>query len=164
MKRCCICNAAIEHDDAPALVMSISGNPKLLCDDCVKVLDDITLGKDYDTIEAQIDKIGKIMSNNELDNLTFETMNSLLASAVARAKLIKEGKYDFALDEQKDDEEGFDEIPEELQETEEDREKDREDEEKMKKFDKIFNIIAATLVIVTIGFIAWRIVESFILK
>ena len=53
MKRCCICNAAIEHDDAPALVMSISGNPKLLCDDSVKVLDDITLGKDYDTIHRQ---------------------------------------------------------------------------------------------------------------
>lgn len=164
MKRCCICNAPIEHEDAPALVMSISGNPKLLCDDCVKALDEITLGKDYDTIEASIEKVGKMMSENELDSLTFETMNSLLASAVVRAKLIKEGKYDFSLDEKDNDEDGFDEIPEELRETEEDRERDRADEEKLKKFDKIFNIVAATLVILTIGFVAWRIVESFILK
>ncbi len=164
MKKCCICNAAIEREDAPVLVMSISGNPKLLCDDCAKVLDEITLGRDYDTICDEIDRIGKKMSVNETDGVTYETMNRLLANAAVRAKLIKEGKYDFAQDEITDDEDGFDEIPEELQETEEDRQKDKADEEKMKKFDKIFNIVAATLVIVTLGVIAWRIVESFILK
>ena len=65
MKKCCICDAAIEREDAPALVMSISGNPKLLCDDCVRALDEITLGRDYDTIVDEIDKIGKKMSDNE---------------------------------------------------------------------------------------------------
>ena len=163
MKKCCICDREIEREDAPVLVMSISGQPKLLCDDCTQSLDEITLGKDYDSIVAEIDKIGKKMSDLDPDGTTFATMNNIIASAAVRAKLIKEGKYDFSQDEASG-EDGFDEIPEELQETEEDRQKDKADEEKMKKFDKIFNIVAATLVIVTLGVIAWRIVESFILK
>ena len=59
MKKCCICDAVIEHEDAPALVMSIAGNPKLLCDDCVKSLDVITLGKDYDLVQWNINRIYK---------------------------------------------------------------------------------------------------------
>ena len=164
MKKCCICDATITNDDAPALVMSIAGNPKLLCEDCVKSLDIITLGRDYEAIEAELDKIGVKMSNADPDGTTYATMNSLIASAVARAKLIKDGKYDFSLDERDIDDESFDEIPEELLETEEDREKDRADEEKMKTFDKIFNIVAVTMVIITLGYVAWRLVESFILK
>ena len=163
MKKCCICDRAIEHEDAPVLVMSISGHPKLLCDDCAKSLDEITLGRDYDSIVAEIDKIGKKMSELDPDGTTYVTMNNIIASAVVRAKLIKEGSYDFSQDEATD-EDGFDEIPEDLQETEEDREKDRRDEERMKKFDKIFNIVALAAVGVTVGILLWRFVLSLILK
>lgn len=163
MKKCCICGAEVEREDAPVLVMSISGNPKLLCDDCAASLDVITLGKDFYAISDEMDKIGKRMSENDLDDVTYETMNRLLANAAVRAKLIDEGKYDFARDEMEDDDD-FDEIPEELQETEEDRQKDEEDKEKMRKFDRIFNITALTVIIITIGIVAWKLVESYIFK
>lgn len=162
MNKCCICDVDIEREDAPALVMSISGKPKLLCDECVHSLDEITLGRDYDTIVSEIDRIGKKMSQLDPDGTTYVTMTNIIASAIVRAKQIKEGTYDFSNDEA--DEEGFDEIPEELQETEEDRQKDKADEERLRRFDKIFNIVALSAIGVIAGIFIWRFVLSLILK
>ena len=91
------------------------------------------------------------------------TVNSVMKAAAERANLIKEGKYDFSLDEEPDEEEeGFDEIPEELLETEEDKELDRQDEEKLKKFDKVYNVIIAVALAATAGIIIWRILDTFL--
>ena len=58
-----------------------------------------------------------------------------------RAQKIKQGNYDFSLDEiaDADSEDGFDDIPEELRETEEDRLQDEKDAELLKKIDKVLN-------------------------
>ena len=82
-----------------------------------------------------------------------------MVDASERAKAIKDGSYDFALDEQADEDE-MDEIPEDMLESEEDVEKDKQDEEKLKKFDKVYNIILIVLGVVTLLVIGWNVLGA----
>ena len=72
---------------------------------------------------------------------------------------IKEGTYDFALD---DVEDGFDEIPEELQETEEDRILDEKEKAANEKFDKLMNKLWIVVGAVAAVAIIYKIVLFFI--
>ncbi len=163
MAKCCMCDKNIERDDAPVLAMGAAGNPRLLCDDCAALLDTATLGRNVEEIKPAILKISELMANNDPDELTFSVVSQLMLSAAERAKAIKEGSYDFSLDE-KSEGEGFEEIPEELLETEEDREQDRLEEEKSKKFDKFYDyaLIGAGIVLGII--IIWKLIETFFLN
>ena len=165
MKKCCMCQTVIERDDAPVLTMGAVGNPRLLCDECSELLDAATMGKDFDAIEAAMDKIGEKMGNGNPDRATYNIVSNLMAEAAGRAKAIKLGKYDFSKDEMSDelDEDEFAEIPEELLETEEDIAKDKEDEEKAKKFDKVYNIVLAVFIAAFVGILIWRIIQAYFL-
>ena len=100
-----------------------------------------------------MDSIGEKMAKNNIDDeLVITTVGELFIGAKKRAKAIKEGTYDFSLDEvpavtgeQQGDEE-FD-IPEELRETEEDKELDAKEEKKGAFFDKIFNWISLAVIL-----------------
>ena len=165
MKKCCVCETIIENEDAPLLTMGAVGTPKLLCDSCAELLDTATMGREYEEIESAMEEIGKRMAEGNPDRTTYGNVSVIMAQAAARAKLIKSGEYDFALDEQTaDDEDIPDDIPEELKETEEDRELDRKDEEKLEKFDKIYNILLIVAGVALVGMIAWKVIERFLLK
>lgn len=164
MANCCLCNKMIESEDAPLLSISAAGNHRYLCDDCAKLLDSATLGRDPDEIQSAMEEIGKIMANGEPDGLTYSTINKIIVDAAVRGKLIKEGVYDFSKDEEVSDEEEFDDIPEQLRETEEDIKKDELEAEKLKKFDKIYNIILIIAIGVTAGVLVWKLIERFLLK
>lgn len=161
MAKCCMCERKIEREDAPVLTMSIGGSPRLLCDDCAALMDTVTLGRDYDQIKAAMEKVGRLMADGNADTATYSVISQVMLSASERAKAIKSGEYDFALDEAPA-EEGFEEIPEELQETEEDKELDRIDEEKNKLFDKIYNVVLIVALVAVGAFVVWKIVERFI--
>lgn len=159
MSRCCICEKLIENEDAPVLSMGAVGNARLLCDDCSELLDTVTLGENLDDITAAMDKLGNMMANGNPDVVTFNEVNNIMLEASERAKAIKDGSYDFTLDlEEKDD--SFDEIPEDMLESEEDIEQDRLEEEKNKKFNKVYNVILVCMLVLTAGFIIWKVVES----
>ena len=164
MSKCTVCNKEFNSEEPKILAMGAYGTPKYVCDECAEDLDEATLGRDPEKIAAAMDRIGNRLANTNPDRSTFNTVNSVMKEAAERAKLIKEGKYDFSLDEAVEDvdEEGFEEIPEELQETEEDRELDRADEEKLRKFDKFFNVFLGVAIAVTAGFIIWRILDAFV--
>ena len=164
MCNCSICNKEILTEEPKILVMGAYGMPKYLCDECSRDIDEVTLGKDYETIAAAMDRVGEKLSCSNPDNTTFMTVNSIMEESAERAKLIKEGKYDFALDEEEADEEGFDEIPEELKETEEDRALDEADAEREKKFDTIYNILVAVLSVAFVVFLVWRILDVFVFR
>ena len=164
MSQCCICNRKIERDDPAVLAMGGAGIPRYLCDDCEKLLDDATLSTDYDTAGAAIGKLSKLMADGDPDPVTYNIVKSILLTSSDRAVAIKEGSYDFSLDEQHAEEEGFDDIPEDLQETEEDKEKDRIDEEKQKQFDKFFNYAVIGACIAFVGLLIWKIIETFFLN
>ena len=165
MSQCCICNRKIERDDPAVLAMGGAGIPRYLCDDCEKLLDEATLSTEYEVAGAAIGKLSKLMADGDPDPVTYNIVKSILLTSSDRAVAIKEGKYDFSLDEQPvAQEDGYDEVPEDLQETEEDKEKDRIDEEKQKKFDKIYNILLIIGCSVFAVLCIWRLIEIFLIK
>ena len=160
---CCMCCKNIEREDAPVLAMGAVGNPRLLCDECAALLDTATLGRDFTEIEAAMDKISGIMAKNDPDGVTYSIVSDLMINASDRAKEIKDGTYDFSLDEEEKDDGGLEDIPEDMLESDEDKEKDRVDEEKLKKFDKFYNIVIIVAGIAMAGMLIWKVLENFFL-
>lgn len=144
---CCLCGKDIDTSTSDVLTMGSYGNPRYLCDECAKAIDEATTSRSVPEIKAAISKLGALLPQAaERDGAVFKTMNPLLSGAVKRAEKIEAGEYDFALDNAEEGE-SFDEIPEELLETEEDRELDERDERAQKKFDKILNIITTSVIL-----------------
>ena len=158
MAKCCMCDSNIEREDAPVLSMGGAGYARVLCDRCSGLLDTATLGTDYDEIKGAIAEIGEIMADNDPDQVTFAIVSGLVYNASERAKAIKDGSYDFSLDNEE-----IDEIPEELRESEEDIQKDKEEEEKLKKFDKFYNYVLIGAGIGAALLIIWKIIDTFFL-
>ena len=163
MAKCCICGRPVE-EDAAILTMGAAGNARYLCEECDELLITATTSRDFEEIESAMGEISNRISNYNPDGVTFDILSYTMLSASERAKQIKNGTYDFTLDETEDDGYELEDIPEELLETEEDRELDRVDEEKMKKFDKVYNIIMIVAIIAIVGMIIWRLIDTFLLK
>lgn len=161
MAQCCLCNKEIDAENAPLLSMTAAGFPRYLCDDCEKLLDSATLSRDCDEIQEAMGKIGDLMANGDPDGATYSLISDIMVQAAVRGKLIKEGKYDFSKDEEGAQDE-LDEIPEELLETEEDIKKDEEEAEKLKKFDKVYNIILIIAIAITAGVLIYKLLDMFI--
>ena len=143
---CSLCLESMESDNAGILTMGGYGNPKYLCEKCAAHIDNVMKGRDVDSIKDSLEYITSTMSANNIDSrAVLNTVGRILKDGADRANKIKEGTYDFALDEAED--EGFDEIPEELRETEEDAELDRREAEFAKKFDKVLNWVWAVVLV-----------------
>ncbi len=161
-KNCCTCLKNVDPDTAPVLIMGAYGTPKLLCDDCAALIDTMTLGRDYDEITSAMHTLTDSMSvSNVDDQIVFETVTKLLEDSAKRAQKIKDGTYDFALDEVENDD-GFDELPDELQETEEDRLLDEKDAAANARFDKVMKWAWIGVGILAAAFVIYKIVSIFI--
>ena len=163
MKRnCCTCHLRIDDENAPVLTMGAYGTPKCLCEKCAELVDTVVYGKTYEEVTSAMEEITARMSESNVDDkVTLSTMTELLANSAERAQKIKDGTYDFSLDEERDTDDSFDEIPEELQETEEDKLLDQKEEEAMKKFDKVLNVLWILTGIFAAGVIIWKLVQKF---
>ncbi len=154
-KLCSICKKTVDSETASILTVGGYGNAKYLCEDCAAELDCATAAREYDAVKAAMDSIGEKMAKNNIeDELVIATVGELFIGAKRRAKEIKNGTYDFSLDEaptestaeEQGTEEEFD-IPEELRETEEDKELDAKEKKKNAFFDKIFNWVSLALLL-----------------
>ena len=155
-KKCSVCLSEITNEDAPILTMGGYGVPRYLCDDCAALMDKATLGTDYEEIvSAMNDVTSRISEKNIDDNAVTNTIFATFRDAAIRASAIKDGTYDFSLDEM-ENEEALDDIPEELKESEEDRVLDEKEEEEAKKYDKIMNWVWLGVLVGAIAFIIWR--------
>ncbi|MBO7195704.1 MAG: hypothetical protein J6V80_00030 [Clostridia bacterium] len=159
--KCCMCDRHIEREDAPVLSMGAAGIPRLLCDNCAILLDTATLGENYDEIKGAMETISDIMSANDPDGVTYSIVSELMVSASERAKAIKDGTYDFSLDEE-EGEDQLEDIPEDMLESEEDKQKDEADEIKLKRFDKVYNAIFIAISIATALFIIYKVLDNFL--
>ena len=160
-RNCCTCLRRVENEDAPILTMGAYGNPKVLCDDCANLVETINFGKDYNDITAAMQKLTDTMSASNVDErVVMETVTNMLEDCAKRAQKIKEGTYDFALDDQSD--EGEYELPTELHETEEDRLLDEKDKAASEKFDKLMNWAWIGVGIAVAAIVIWKIVGLFI--
>ena len=138
-RKCVICLGNADGEDTPILTMGAYGNPKYLCNGCSELLETATRGREYEKIVEAMDRISaELSAKNVDDKVTVTTVTELLADSAKRAKLIKDGNYDFSLDDSEDPD-ALEDVPEELLESEEDKELDRKEEESLKKFDKVMN-------------------------
>lgn len=169
-KRCAICLAKLEREDAPIIAMGGYGVPRYLCDECAADVERATEGRDFADIDAAMDRISeKLVKSNVDDPLLLTTLTGLLGAAAERAERIKEGTYDFDLeeggvtkvsvgDEYEDDDTGVDileEIPEELLETEEDRLQDEADAALESKVNKVLDWVWLAILVGAVGFMIW---------
>jgi hypothetical protein len=116
-----------------------------------------TSSREVDDIVSAMDKLTKKLSDKNIDDrFTVETVTAMFEDAARRAASIKDGTYDFSLDEVSE-EESFEDIPEELAETEEDRALDEKEREEAKRFDGFMNWVWLGVLIGALGFIIWRI-------
>lgn len=151
MKVCSICGKPIENEDAPILTISGFGNARYLCDECSGEMDLSMSSREVEEIEATVASLGKKMENCH-DDQAAATLYSFINVACERLAKIKEGTYDFAIDErikEMADDDVMDEIPEELRETEEDRALDEADAKKQEKLDKVMNWITIGAFVIT---------------
>ena len=142
-KKCAICLETISEENPTTIGMSGYGTPVCACDRCVDLLDKAVKSTDYDQIVASMDAVYEIMKKKNNDHpLVVELVSETLNHAAKRATAIKEGTYDFSLDEESTEDEGFDEVPEELLESEEDKALDEAEKLQNEKLDKVLNIVS----------------------
>ena len=97
---CSTCLARLTNEEAPVLVMGAYGTPKLLCDECAALVETITLGKDHNEIAVAMQTLTERMSAANIDDrFTVNSVTKILEESSVRAQKIKEGTYDFSLDE-----------------------------------------------------------------
>ena len=164
MKVCSICGKPIENENAPILTISGFGNARYLCDECSDEMDVAMTSRDVEEIEAAVSVLGEKMEKCHDEQAT-ATLFSFINVACERLAKIKEGTYDFAIDERMKeiaDEEGMDEIPEELQETEEDRLLDQKEAESNAQFDKFMNWLWIGVGALAGAFIIWKVIDLLI--
>ena len=129
-KLCSICQYPLEKEDAPVIAMSALGNPKCVCERCEEFIEAATTSRDPDEITEACKNLGETLTRgNTGDEQIIVAVNDIIASANQRCAAIKDGTYDFSLDENESEE--FD-ITEDLMETEEDKAKDARDEKMIK--------------------------------
>ncbi len=160
-KLCSVCLSAVEREDAPILAMGAYGTPRYLCDKCIADIECMTLGRNYDEIAAAMERVSTSVAEKNIDDpVTVSTVKDMLEYSAKRAKDIKDGTYDFSLDEVEPDKDGesLEEIPEELLESEEDKLLDKQDEERENKLDKILNWVWLAIIVGVVGFFAWWII------
>ena len=137
------------------------GIPRYLCDNCAEQIEVATTAASVDEIAAAVKALGSKLDSMDHDTATNDTMTEILDSAMKRGLAIKEGTYDFALDNEAD-KEVLEDIPEELLETEEDRRLDEEEEKKYSRFNAIFNWVAVAAFAAVGGFLIYRIFDTYI--
>lgn len=161
-KLCSICNKSVDSETAAILTIGGFGNPKYICEECDGDFADATGAKDINEISAAMDRISKKMTSIGTDDkLVLKSVKEIMEEASLRAEKIKNGTYDFSIEEN-NRECGDDSVPEELRETEEDKELDRKESERNKKLDKITNWVCIGVLIALLGFIAYRVITTFI--
>ena len=91
-------------------------------------------------------------------------VKEILETAGKRAAAIRDGTYDFSLDDTASEPSAdeLDDIPEELRETEEDAELDRRDEEFERKFNKVFTWVSIGAFAAVGAFIIWRLLDMWV--
>ena len=156
---CNICLTEVDAQIAPLLTLGGYGNPRYLCDDCAELMETVTRGTEYSEIDAAMDELGRRMEKaNTDDTLVLNTVTTIFKKSADRAESIKEGSYDFALDDMSDDE-APEEIPPELQETEEDKLLDEQEKEETKKWDRITTWVNLGLILAAAGFLLWYLLK-----
>ena len=152
---CSLCLSAVDVETAEILTMGAYGTPKLLCNDCTRLMHKVTRADNYPEVKEAIEELGnKISVANIDDRRVLDTVSEIFKESLVRAEKIKAGTYDFELD-KVESTDTIDEIPEELLETEEDKALDEKEAKVIKKWDKIMNYVSLGVLLAVVGFLLY---------
>lgn len=166
---CCLCNNKIGDENAPILTLGNSGWPRYICENCENTISTASLATEYEEIEEACRNLGDgMIAMHVEDAAVIEAVNDIIKTSMERANQIKDGTYDFSLDEvaeeAEESEEGeggakaeFD-IPEELRETEEDRALDEKEARSNKILDTVTSWLAGLILLGAVIFFLIRFV------
>jgi hypothetical protein len=102
---CSLCKRAIDGENAALLTVSGVGNKRYLCQECEALLTRALKSRELDEIGSAVSEIGTTMEISDVeDGVVIAEMNNILAFAKERAEKIEAGEYDFAQDEDPEDE------------------------------------------------------------
>ncbi len=160
---CCICKARIETENPAVLTVSSFGNPRYLCDSCDADFTSALKAKEYSEIKDAVSKIGgKMESSGVEDELVIDEAGVIIERATARAEAIRDGSYDFSLDEESPDDSELEEadllIEEEAEESEEEREKRLKKERYAKIFDTATTWTIGVVIVAAIGYLIYKLI------
>ena len=101
-KHCSLCYGEAP-EDAAILTVGRLGNPRYLCEECDTLLGGVVSGKSYGEIKTSLNALSdRISAAANEDQVVEEALADIFTSAKERAEMIKEGSYDFSLDEQEE--------------------------------------------------------------
>ena len=150
---CSICKKDIQEEMPAVLTMGRSMTPRHLCGECEGLLEDATRSHESEQIKEAMARLGETLAETNCeDSAVISTVNSLLKQASERLSAIEDGSYDFAQDDEAEEE--F-ELSEDMLESEEDRAQDLIDEEREKKFDKVLNWAWLGIGIAFVAYLVW---------
>lgn len=139
MRTCSICKAQIEEENPSILTMGGYANPRYTCKDCDALFEKMLLSREPREAMEAMKTVGDHLARIGCeDNAVINVVEKMMKDAAKRAEAIRDGSYDFSLDEEVEEE--IVEIPEELRETEEDRALDEKEAATVAKWDKVMNI------------------------
>ena len=138
---CCICKRNVDPEYSPILTVGGFGNPRYLCEECAALLDTVMQGDDVVQIKSAMSGIAELVTKSSVDDeVTLQTLDSILSEAKERADMIERGEYDAS--EHVDEGVVDDDVPEELRESEEDKALDAEEEKQRTRMDSVFTWIS----------------------
>ena len=162
-KNCCICKASFDGEAPAILTMGGYANPRYLCPECEGDFEDATTKRDIEAIAEAMDRIGEKLERANIDDkYVLDAIEDVLGEAKERAEAIKNGTYDFSIEDMP--EESEEEEPEEEPElTEEEKLREAELERKQKIYDRLTNIFCIAVIIAVVGFIVYKAIDRFFL-
>ena len=157
---CAVCQAAFESDAPDILFFSKSGSARYVCPHCAEIYEKATLSRLPEEIENSLEALYGY-TDRLTDIATLEFLALSLGDAKKRLSEVRNGTYDFTLDE--DDTPISEEIPEEYRP---DEAVEKEAEEKARRltlFDRVIDILWILIGVGAVGYIAYTVIDMFFL-
>ncbi len=161
MSYCSLCD--MQSEDTELFFITKRGSPRHICKNCAALYETATRDKDPDKAEEALNAL-YTLAGKLRDLSVLEMLSDTLSEAKTRIEAIRNGSYDFALDEEEELEDTLTEIPEELRQDPEEAEAEAAAEEATKEpsvGDHILNWLWVALGIVAAGVIIFNVIMLF---
>ena len=157
---CAVCQAAFESDAPDVLFFSKSGSARYVCPHCAEIYEKATLSREPEEIENSLEALYGY-TDRLTDVATLEFLALSLGDAKKRLSDIRNGCYDFSLDEEEAP--ISEEIPEEYRPDEAIEKEAKEKAKRLTLFDRIVDILWILVGVGAAGYIIYTIIDLFFL-
>lgn len=143
---CSVCQQQFESEAPDVLTFTKKGAAKLICPHCKEIYETASFSRDPDEAATAIKELREITAQNH-DAIVLDLFAETFPEMEARVTAIRDGSYDFSLDELSDEDDG---IPEEYKQDPEEAAEEARLAEEAKRITPIDRIITALWIVVGI--------------